>query len=90
MSFANYRSSPARIRPFSVQSVNKAKLAEDGKESTTNRRLMMENGHPGVEIDEGSIRKGENPYTKYYQQQGEQPMPVNGQVMITHYSVERH
>jgi hypothetical protein len=41
---------------------------------------MMENGHPGVEIDEAAIRKGENPYTKYYQQQGENPLPVNGQV----------
>lgn len=40
----------------------------------------MENGHPGVEIDEAAIRKGENPYTKYYQQQGEQPLPVNGQI----------
>ncbi|KAI5815933.1 hypothetical protein BZA77DRAFT_314614 [Pyronema omphalodes] len=66
--------------PFSVQSVNKAKLAEDGKESTTNRRLMLENGHPGVEIDEAAIRRGENPYTKYFQQQGENPVPANGQV----------
>jgi pre-mRNA-processing factor 39 len=49
---------------------------------------MMENGHPGVEIDEVAIRKGENPYTKYYQQQGEQPMPVNGQVMITYSCVK--
>ncbi|KAI9796037.1 MAG: hypothetical protein M1833_006545 [Piccolia ochrophora] len=65
--------------PFSVQSVNKAKTAVDGQESTTNRRLMMENGHPGVEVDEAAIRKGENPYTKYYQQQGEQPVPSNGQ-----------
>ena len=32
---------------------------------------MMENGHPGVEIDEAAIRRGENPYTKYYQQQGD-------------------
>lgn len=64
-------------RPFSVQTVNKAKLAEDGKQSTTDRRLMMENGHPGVEIDEAAIRRGENPYTKYYQQQGEY-MPANG------------
>lgn len=60
--------------------MNKAKLAEDGKESTTDRRLMMENGHPGVEIDEAAIVRGENPYTKYFQQQGEQPVPVNAQV----------
>jgi pre-mRNA-processing factor 39 len=71
-------------RPFSVQSVNKAKLAEDGKESTTNRRMMLENGHPGVEVDEAAIRRGENPYTKYFQQQGENPaaaaVAANGQV----------
>ena len=58
----------------------KAKLAEDGREATTQRRLMMENGHPGVAVDEAAIRRGENPYTKYYQQQGEQPVPSNGQV----------
>ncbi|KAI5811469.1 hypothetical protein DFH27DRAFT_29781 [Peziza echinospora] len=60
-----------KLTPFSVQTTNKIKLAEDGKESTTDRRLMMENGHPGVEIDEAAIRRGENPYTKYYQQQGD-------------------
>jgi len=65
-------------RPFSVQTTNKTKLAEDGKESTTDRRLMMENGHPGVEIDEAAIRRGENPYTKYYQQQGEYNPVVTG------------
>ncbi|KAI9818030.1 MAG: hypothetical protein M1827_000654 [Pycnora praestabilis] len=69
--------------PFSVQSVNKARLAEDNKEASTNRRMMMENGHPGVEVDEAAIRKGENPYTKYYQQQGEQPAPANGQAPVT-------
>lgn len=68
------------ISPFSVQTVNKAKVAEDGKEATTNRRLMMENGHPGVEVDEAAIRRGENPYTKYYQMQGEVPLPANGAV----------
>ena len=61
----------------------KAKVAEDGKEASTNRRLMMENGHPGVEVDEAAIRRGENPYTKYYQQQGEAPVPANGQVSPT-------
>ncbi|KAI9854568.1 MAG: hypothetical protein M1824_000275 [Vezdaea acicularis] len=66
--------------PFSVQSVNKVKVALDGREDTTNRRLVMENGHPGVEVNEAAIRMGENPYTKYYQQQGDQPIPVNGQV----------
>lgn len=39
---------------------------------------MMENGHPGVEIDEAAIRRGENPYTKYYQQQGEYNPAVTG------------
>ena len=60
----------------------KAKLAEDGKAATTDRRLMMENGHPGVEVDEAAIRRGENPYTKYYQQQGEHPLPSGSQVSI--------
>ena len=41
---------------------------------------MMENGHPGVEVDEAAIRRGENPYTKYYQQQGEQQLPSDAQV----------
>ena len=52
-------------------------MAEDGKESTTQRRLVLENGHPGVEIDETAIRRGENPFSKYYVQQGEQ-LPVGG------------
>ncbi|KAL2351687.1 pre-mRNA-processing factor 39 [Cryomyces antarcticus] len=64
--------------PFSVQSSMKAKLAEDGKASTTHKRMVTENGHPGVEINEAAIRQGQNPYTKYYQQQGEQP--ADGQV----------
>ena len=58
----------------------KAKLAEDGREASTQRRLMMENGHPGVEVDDAAIRRGENPYTKYYQQQGEQQLPSDTQV----------
>ena len=66
--------------PFSVQRIQQAKLAEDGKETTTQRRMMMENGHPGVEVDEAAIRQGENPYTKYYQQQGEQLLPSDTQV----------
>ena len=57
--------------PFSVQTLLKTKTAEDGKESTTQKRLMMSNGHPGVEVDDVAIRKGEDPYTKYYQQQGD-------------------
>ena len=61
----------------------KIKLAEDSKEATTQRRMIMENGHPGVEVDEAAIRRGENPYTKYYQQQGEHPMPSNGQVLMS-------
>lgn len=68
------------LRPFSVQTVAKTRLAEDGREATTQRRMMMENGHPGVEVDEVAIRRGENPYTKYYQQQGEQQLPSDVQV----------
>ena len=70
-------------RPFSVQSMMKSKLAEDGKESTTQRRMMMENGHPGVAVDEAAIRRGENPYTKYFHQQGEQQLPSDAQVTYT-------
>ena len=66
--------------PYSVQSTFKAKTAEDGKDTTTQRRLMMTNGHPGVEVDDAAIRRGENPYTKYYQQQGEQQLPSDTQV----------
>lgn len=68
------------LSPFSVQTVAKMRLAEDGREATTQRRMMMENGHPGVEVDEAAIRRGENPYTKYYQQQGEQQLPSDVQV----------
>lgn len=66
--------------PFSVQKIQQAKLADDGKETTTQRRMLTENGHPGVEVDEAAIRRGENPYTKYYQQQGEQLLPSDTQV----------
>lgn len=66
--------------PYSVQSSLKSKTADDGKEASTQKRLMMANGHPGVEVDEAAIRKGENPYTKYYQQQGEQQLPSDTQV----------
>ncbi|KAG8533221.1 uncharacterized protein KY384_002004 [Bacidia gigantensis] len=66
--------------PYSVQTVMKTKTTEDGKEATTQRRLMMTNGHPGVEVDDAAIRRGENPYTKYYQQQGEQQLPGDSQV----------
>ncbi|KAL9047803.1 MAG: hypothetical protein Q9206_006456 [Seirophora lacunosa] len=58
----------------------KQKLSEDGQEATTQRRMLMENGHPGVEVDEAAIRRGENPYTKYYQQQGEQQLPSDTQI----------
>ena len=72
------RNVPCPHSPFSVQSQLKTKVAEDGKENTTQRRLILENGHPGVEVNEAAVRRGENIYTKYYQQQGEQPS--NGQV----------
>lgn len=42
--------------------------------------MMMENGHPGVAVDEAAIRRGENPYTKYFHQQGEQQLPSDAQV----------
>lgn len=52
--------------------------------------MMLENGHPGVEVDEAAIRRGENPYTKYYQQQGEQQLPSDTQVrtyLVVNHSV---
>lgn len=75
-----YLTDKPSVRPFSVQNTMKAKLAEDGREASTQRRMMMENGHPGVEVDDAAIRRGENPYTKYYQQQGEQQLPSDTQV----------
>jgi pre-mRNA-processing factor 39 len=59
----------------------KAKIADDGKPETTERRMATENGHPGLMIDEAAIRRGENPYTKYYQAQGEHPVPT-GQTIV--------
>lgn len=50
--------------PFSIQTGMKSKLADDGSEATTQRRMVMENGHPGVEVNEAVIRAGGNPYTK--------------------------
>ena len=41
--------------------------------------MVLENGHPGVEVNEAAVRRGENPYTQYYQQQG-QEVGSNGQV----------
>ena len=73
--------------PFSVQSQLKAKVAEDGKENTTQRRLILENGHPGVEVNEAAVRRGENIYTKYYQQQGEQPS--NGHVCLLEFPLKQ-
>ena len=57
-----------------MQKELKLKLAEDGKAETTERRIALENGHPGLLVNEAAIRRGENPYTKYYQAQGEQPV----------------
>ena len=45
--------------------------------------MALENGHPGVEVNEAAIRRGENPYTKYYQQQGENPAG-SGTVSLLH------
>lgn len=57
--------------PFSVRRDEKIKLAEDGKETTTERRMMRENGHPGVEVDDQSLARGESPYVKLFQMQGD-------------------
>jgi pre-mRNA-processing factor 39 len=81
VSLANFIKSP-----FTVRSGDKAKLAEDGQENTTHRRMILENGHPGVEVDEVAFRKGENPYSKYFSQQGENPNGPNGQPAPIRYS----
>ncbi|KAF2669581.1 hypothetical protein BT63DRAFT_264443 [Microthyrium microscopicum] len=73
--------------PFSINITHKAKLATDGKPETTHRRMVLENGHPGVEVNEAQLRKGESPYTKYYLQQGEQgPTGSNGQSAAMRFS----
>ena len=46
-------------RPPSVQSGNKAKAADDGSEAPTQRRMMVENSHPAVQLDEVAMRRGE-------------------------------
>ena len=45
--------------------------------------MMMENGHPGVAIDEAAIHKGEDQYTKYFHQEGEQQLASDTQVCST-------
>ena len=52
--------------PASVQS----KPGDTGKGSPADRRKPLENGH--AEVDEAGVRRGENLYNKYYQQQSEQ------------------
>ncbi|ORX96076.1 hypothetical protein BCR34DRAFT_186063 [Clohesyomyces aquaticus] len=64
---------PLPNSPYSVQTQMKAKVAPDGKESTTDKRLVASNGHPGVEINEAEFRRGSNPYNRYYEEQGEDP-----------------
>ena len=61
--------------PASVQS----KPGDTGKGSPADRRKPLENGHPTAEVDEAGVRRGENLYTKYYQQQSEQ---LTGQVSL--------
>jgi pre-mRNA-processing factor 39 len=48
--------------------------------------MVLENGHPGLEVNEALVRKGESPYTKYYQQQGENPVGTNGMPQPIHYT----
>ena len=49
--------------PFSVATSLKEKLAGDGKESSAQGRVVLENGHPGAEVNEAHIRQGGNPYS---------------------------
>lgn len=72
------------LGPISVRSGTKAKLANDGKGATTQKSVVQDNGHPGVEVNENAIRQGGNPYSKYYAQQGE--APTNGHPAPMRYS----
>ena len=64
---------------FMVRSLLKTRLADDGQESTTDRRLASENGHPGVAVNDALVRRGHNIYARYYEEQGETPaMNVGG------------
>ena len=82
MAFLDERGGPDAMRelvdldteiqgPFSVQSANKQKLASDGDETSTNRRMYIEAGHPGVPVNDPLVRRGENPYASLYREQGE-------------------
>ncbi|KAL9608297.1 MAG: hypothetical protein Q9167_006867 [Letrouitia subvulpina] len=51
--------------PSSVQTTMKIKLADSGSEASTQRRMVVENGHPSVQIDESTVQRGESPYAKY-------------------------
>lgn len=52
-------------RPSSVQTAMKVKLADTGSEASTQRRMVVENGHPGMQVDESTLQRGESPYAKY-------------------------
>lgn len=45
--------------------------------------MMVENGHPGVAIDEAAIRIDEDQYTRYLHQEGEQQLASDTQVCAT-------
>ncbi|BFZ62748.1 hypothetical protein YB2330_003858 [Saitoella coloradoensis] len=62
--------------PFSVQLENKKRLREDGDLEMVERRLIAENGHPGVEVDESRVARGESVYERYYREQGEKVPPT--------------
>jgi pre-mRNA-processing factor 39 len=55
--------------PFMSRTTDKARLDANGDVNAVDRRIVSENGHPGVEVNEAAIRRGENPYTQYFQQQ---------------------
>lgn len=63
--------------PLSVQSTTKGKTAQDSKEDPV--YMTAENGRPAMAADEAGIRKSENPYAKYFGQQGEHQLVSDAQ-----------
>lgn len=58
--------------PLSVAAGVKQSAAEGGQEVTMQDRMVLENGHSGIEVNAANARQGVNPQSKYGGQ------PING------------
>lgn len=54
--------------PLSVASGIKGKPSDETKADTSYKVTVLENGHPGTEVNESIISQGGNPYAKYGEQ----------------------